>query len=170
MRISGLFGPVIALVALTPVAPAHADISPGDLMYTDLFRWSDWRQILAKFDCTEELTFYLWNAPSPPRPIIIPPTPAIDPVVAAFSTNLYGTPGGGAGSGAIVPVDLPIGTPGGGAPVSRLLSQSPQRGPCCCWASRVSVMWLFGATRRQEVCLLRTKRARLSDERLRRPA
>ncbi len=129
MRISGLFGPVIALVALTPIAPAHADISAGDLMYTDLFRWQGqdgtptWREILAKFDCTEELTFYLWNTPSPSRPIIIPPTPAIDPVIAAPLPPLYGDPvdpmgppDGGAGSGTTVLVDPPIGTPGGGTP------------------------------------------------------
>jgi hypothetical protein len=73
MRISGLPGAAIALLALTPIAPAHAyTISPGELMYTDLYDWQDqygtltWREILAKFDCTEELTFYLWNVPTPP--------------------------------------------------------------------------------------------------------
>jgi hypothetical protein len=62
MRISGLLGAVIALSVLTPTAPAHAyTISAGDLMYTDLFRWQGqdgtptWREILAKFDCTDAL-------------------------------------------------------------------------------------------------------------------
>jgi hypothetical protein len=120
MRVSGLFAPVIALVALSPIAPAHADISPGDLMYTDLFRWQGqggtptWREILAKFDCTAELTFYLWNTPSPPAPIIIPPTPAIDPVVAAYSVDPIGLPS--VGYPATVLVDPPIGPPGGGTP------------------------------------------------------
>jgi hypothetical protein len=119
MRVSGLLGAVIALLVLTPIAPANADISPGELMYTDLFRWSDWREILAKFDCTEELTFYLWNAPSPPPPIIIPPV--IDPGVAAVDPSApivvdpIGTPGGGPGGAPIVPVD-PIGPPGGDPP------------------------------------------------------
>jgi hypothetical protein len=125
MRISGLFGPITALVALTPIAKAHADLSFGDLMYTDLFRWQGqdgtpmWREILAKFDCTEELTFYLWNGPSPPSPIVIPATPVIDPVAAAASANSYGgavdptqAPGGGAPT---VPFD-PIGSPSDGAP------------------------------------------------------
>jgi PEP-CTERM motif len=118
MRISGLLGAVIALSVLTPIAPARADISSGDLMYTDLFKWQGqdgtptWREIIAMYDCTEELTFYLWNAPSP-TPLIITPPPVIDEVVAASS------------GGAVGPIGLPssvdvgggpIGTPGGGAP------------------------------------------------------
>ena len=102
MRISGLLGAVIALSVLTPIAPARADISSGDLMYTDLFKWQGqdgtptWREILANFDGTEELTFYLWNVPSPPPPVVIPATtPVIDPVVAASSAN----PSGGAVDG-----------------------------------------------------------------------
>jgi PEP-CTERM motif len=102
MRISGLLGAVIAVSMLTPIAPAHADISAGDLMSTDLFRWQGqdgtptWREILANFDGTEELTFYLWNVPSPPPPVVIPATtPVIDPVVAASSAN----PSGGAVDG-----------------------------------------------------------------------
>jgi PEP-CTERM motif len=118
MRISGLLGAVIALSVLTPIAPARADISSGDLMVTDLFRWQGqdgaptWREILAKFDCTEELTFYLWNVPSPPPPIVIPPTPVIDPLVAA--NDPIGLPDSVDGGAPIV-VD-PIGTPGGGVP------------------------------------------------------
>src|ERR1700693_4539680 len=119
MRISGLLGAVIALSVLTPIAPARADISSGDLMYTDLFRWQGqdgaptWREILANFDCTEELTFYLWNVPSPPPPIVIPSPPVIDPLVAASSDPLdpIGLPGSVDGGAPIV-VD-PIGTPGG---------------------------------------------------------
>ena len=66
MRISGLFGMAIALSALTPIAPAHAiTISPGQLMETDLFLWPNWRQIVAEYDCTTELNFYLWNKPTP---------------------------------------------------------------------------------------------------------
>jgi hypothetical protein len=38
MPMSGLLGAAIAFLVLTPIAPAHADISPGDLMYTDFFR------------------------------------------------------------------------------------------------------------------------------------
>jgi hypothetical protein len=135
MRMSGLLGAAIAFLVLTPIAPAHADISPGDLMYTDFFRWPDWREILAKYDCTTELTFYLWNAPSPPAPVIIAPPAIFDPVVAASSGNSSGAavdpldpiemPGGDAPGGAsTVPVD-PIGmlgapgddTPGGAAAV-----------------------------------------------------
>src|SRR3984957_19080405 len=111
MRICGLLGAVIALSVLTPIAPAGADISSGDLMSTDLFRWQGqdgaptWREILAKFDGTEELAFYLWNVPSPPPPVVILRASAID-LTAAFSAN----PSGGAGD----PLD-PIGAPGGGA-------------------------------------------------------
>jgi hypothetical protein len=122
MRISGLLGAVIALSVLTPIAPARADISSGDLMYTDLFKWQGqdgtptWREILAMYDCTEELTFYLWNAPSPATPVIIPPTPAIDSAVEASSAGGgVGLPGGIADSAPIAPVG-PIGTPGGGVP------------------------------------------------------
>jgi PEP-CTERM motif len=112
MRISGLLGAVIALSMLTPIAPAHADISAGDLMYTDLFRWQGqdgaptWREILANFDGTEELTFYLWNVPSPP---------VIDPVAAASSANPSG--------GAVDPLD-PIGTPGGDAAGSAMTASN----------------------------------------------
>jgi PEP-CTERM motif len=115
MRISGLLGAVIALSMLTPSAPAHAyTISTGDLMVTDLFRWQGqdgaptWREILAKFDGTEELAFYLWNVPSPPPPVVIPATtPVIDPLVAASSANPSG--------GAVDPLDPldPIGMQGG---------------------------------------------------------
>jgi hypothetical protein len=104
---------------LTPIAPAQADISPGDLMYTDLFRWQGqdgtptWREILAKFDCTEELAFYLWNVPSPSPPVVIPPVPAIDPLFASFSPlDQIGLPDGAANnSDPIAPVS-PIGTIG----------------------------------------------------------
>jgi hypothetical protein len=112
MRISGLLGAVIALSMLTPSAPARAyTISAGDLMVTDLFRWQGqdgaptWREILAKFDGTEELAFYLWNVPSPPPPVVILRASAID-LTAAFSANPSG--------GAVDPLD-PIGTPGGDA-------------------------------------------------------
>jgi hypothetical protein len=134
MRISGLLGAVVALSVLTPIAPADADtISPGDLMYTDLFRWQGqdgaptWREILAKFDCTEELTFYLWNVPSPPPPIVIPATPVSDPVVEAASGGLVdpfdptGTAGGGSPT---VPFD-PIGAPGSGAPAGATAVPEP---------------------------------------------
>ena len=68
-------------------------------METDLFLWPDWRGILGKYDCTTELNFYLWNAPSPPAPVIITPPALFDPVV-------MGAPGG--------PVD-PTDPPGDGA-------------------------------------------------------
>jgi PEP-CTERM motif len=77
----------------------------------------------------------LWNAPSPPAPVIIAPPAIFDPVVAASSGNSSGAavdpldpiemPGGDAPGGAsTVPVD-PIGmlgapgddTPGGAAAV-----------------------------------------------------
>jgi hypothetical protein len=122
MRISGLLGAVIALSVLTPIAPARADISAGDLMSTDLFRWQGqdgaptWREILAKFDGTEELAFYLWNVPSPPPPVVIPATtPVIDPAVAASSANPSG--------GAVNPLD-PLGTPGGGATSSAMTASN----------------------------------------------
>jgi PEP-CTERM motif len=126
MRISGLFGPITAIIALVAIAPAQADVSSGDLMYTDLFRWHGpdgtpmWREILAKFDCTEELTFYLWNESPQPSPIVIPATPAVDPVAAAASGGLVDlfdptrAPGGGAPA---VPFD-PIGSPSDGAPTA----------------------------------------------------
>jgi PEP-CTERM motif len=123
MRISGLLGAVITLLMLTPIAPARAaTISSGDLMYTDLFKWQGqygtptWREILANFDCTEALTFYLWNVPSPPSPIVIPATPVIDSVVEASSggaVDQIGLPSGVADSAPIAPVG-PIGLPGGG--------------------------------------------------------
>jgi hypothetical protein len=37
MRMSGLLGAAIAFSVLTPIAPANASLSIGDLMYTDLF-------------------------------------------------------------------------------------------------------------------------------------
>jgi PEP-CTERM motif len=130
MRISGLLGAVIALSVLTPIASARADISAGDLMYTDLFKWQGqdgtptWRQILATFDCTEELTFYLWNTPTPAIPVIIPPTAVIDPVVAALDP--IGLPGGVVGLAPIGPVD-PIGPgmPGTGAPAGATAVPEP---------------------------------------------
>jgi PEP-CTERM motif len=121
MRISGLLGAVFALSLLSPIVPARAAvISSGALMYTDLFKWQGqygtltWRQILANFDCTEELTFYLTNVPTPPTPIVIPAAPAaLDPVVAAVDpispvdpigpVGPIGTPGGPSGSIAAVP-------------------------------------------------------------------
>jgi hypothetical protein len=126
MRISGLLGAAVALSMLAPIAPARADISSSDLMYTDLFRWQGqdgtptWREILAKFDCTEELTFYLWNVPSPPSPIVIPPTPVIDPVAAAASGGLVdpSDPTRASDGGApAVPFDT-IGSPSDGAPTA----------------------------------------------------
>ena len=82
MRIFGLFGIAIALSALTPIAPAHAiTISPGQLMETDLFLWPNWRQIVAEYDCTTELNFYLWNKPTPPAPVIPAPPSIFNPVV-----------------------------------------------------------------------------------------
>jgi PEP-CTERM motif len=131
MRISVLLlGAAVALSVLTPFAPScAATISPGELMYTDFYLWNGqagyidgrtggpaltWRQILANFDCTETLTFYLWNAPTPPTPVVIPPT-LTDSVVATVDPIM--TPGGGAGVEPIVPVN-PIGTPGGDSPSS----------------------------------------------------
>jgi PEP-CTERM motif len=82
MRISGLFGVAIALSALTPIAPAHAiTLSPGQLMYTDLFLWPNWRQIVAEYDCTTELNFYLWNKPTPPVSVVPAPPPIFTPAV-----------------------------------------------------------------------------------------
>jgi hypothetical protein len=113
MRMSRLLGAAIALSMLAPIAPAVADvISPGNLMYTDLYRWQGqygtptWRQILAEFDCTAGLTFYLWNVPSPPPPVIIAPPPAPDPAIVGPPPNP---------SGEIVPPD-PSGAPGGDSP------------------------------------------------------
>jgi hypothetical protein len=109
MRSSGLLGAVIALSMLTRIAPAHAiTISPGALLYTDLYKWQGqdgtptWREILANFDGAEQLTFYLWNAPSPPSPVTTTPPPVTDPA----------DPSAGAGD----PLD-PIGTPGGASSV-----------------------------------------------------
>ncbi len=70
-------GVVMVALLLMPGAPARADISGGDLLVSDLFRWPDWREILANFDCDETLVFYLWNAPE--TPIVIPPAILVDP-------------------------------------------------------------------------------------------
>ena len=122
MRISGLLlGAAVALSVLTPIAPAHAyTISPGGLMYTDLYDWQGqygtptWREILRMYDCTEGLTFYLVNTPQPPSPVVVPPAPAVDTEGVASSplVDPIGAPGGGAPSS---PFD-PIGTPGGESP------------------------------------------------------
>lgn len=130
MRISGLLlGAAVALLVLTPIAPSRAGtISPGDLMYTDFYLWNGqagyidgrtggpaltWREILANFDCTEAITFYLWNAPTPPTPVVIPPT-LTDPVVATVDPIMM-PDGGGDSVEPIGPVN-PIGTPGGDSP------------------------------------------------------
>jgi PEP-CTERM motif len=123
MRISGLFGAAIALSVLAPSAPAHANVlNTGDLMHTDLFQWQGqygtptWREIIANFDCTAELTFYLWNVPTPPPPVVIPPAPAIYPAVAASSANSI--------DGAVDPLD-PIGLQGDGASSATTISVDP---------------------------------------------
>lgn len=72
------------VLALTCSAPAHATISFGDLMYTDLFSWQGqfgtptWREILEFYDCSPELGYYLNNKPQRPPPHVDPPPP-IDP-------------------------------------------------------------------------------------------
>jgi hypothetical protein len=119
MRVSGVLAAAIGLLVVAPIAPANAyTISPGELMYTDLFRWPNWREILAQYDGTPELTFYLWNAPSPQTPVIITPPPGFDPAAGAspggadYPLDQIGAPGSdppGAPPGD--PVD-PIGTPG----------------------------------------------------------
>ena len=107
MRMSGLLGAAVALSVLTPIAPANAYvISPGALMFTDLYLWPDWREILGKYDCTTELNFYLWNAPSPPASVVITPPSIFDPMVVGSSGDTSG------GSG----LSDPIGTPGGDPP------------------------------------------------------
>jgi PEP-CTERM motif len=84
-----------------------------------------WREIVANFDCTEELTFYLWNVPSPSPPIVIPPTPVIDSVVEASSpVDRIGLPGGFADSAPTAPVG-PIGTPGGDVPAGATAVPEP---------------------------------------------
>jgi hypothetical protein len=118
MRMSGLLGAAIAFSVLTPIAPANASLSIGDLMYTDLFLWPNWREILGKYDCTTELEFYLWNAPSRPAPVTITPPPVFDPVVVGPS-DPTGRPGGDPPSGAPTgPVDptWPPSAPGGDTP------------------------------------------------------
>jgi PEP-CTERM motif len=117
MRISGLFAAAIALSALTPIAPAHAiTLSPGDLMYTDFFLWPDWRQILAKYDCTPELQFYMWNAPPSPTPVITPPP--------TFDSAVTGPPGG-----EVNPPDSPGDEPPPTGPVNPIDSGSDPTGP-----------------------------------------
>jgi PEP-CTERM motif len=82
MHISGVLGAVIALLVLTPIAPAQADIAPWQLMETDLFDWQgqygtmDWREILQFYDCTTQLEYYLTHVPE--APVIVQP-PLIDP-------------------------------------------------------------------------------------------
>jgi len=122
MRMSGLLGAAIALSGLTPIAPAHAVvITPGALMYTDLYRWQGqygtptWREILAEYDCTPGLAFYLWNVPSPPPPVIITPPPDPDPSSVASDppdpSDPSGAPGGDPSDGASGALVDPIGTP-----------------------------------------------------------
>jgi hypothetical protein len=172
MRIPGLLGAAIALSVLTPIAPAHADISPGELMYTDFFRWPNWREILAKYDCTTELTFYLWNAPSASPPVVITPPPIFDPVVTASSGGAVdppdpiGAPGGdGPGGSPTGPVD-PIGTPGapGGDPPGGSPTAVPEPST---WA-----MLLLGFAGLGYAGFRRSRRTKVSDgdDRNRRPA
>jgi hypothetical protein len=82
--------------------PAWAmTVSPGDLMYTDLFKWQGqfgtptWRQIVDLYDCQPGFTFYLWHVPQAPAvidigdvgdnpphvdtPPVVDPPPHIDP-------------------------------------------------------------------------------------------
>ncbi len=128
MRVSRLLGAAIVLSVLTPTAPGNANtISPGDLMYTDLYKWQGqygtptWRQIIAQFDCTAAFNFYLWNTPSPPSPVTIASPPATDPVDppggAGDPPDPTGAPGGDSPDGAsgVVLVD-PVGTLPGGDP------------------------------------------------------
>ena len=121
MRKSGLLGAAIALSVLTPIVSANAfTISAGGLMGIDLFLWPDWRSILAKYDCTTELMFYLTNPPaSAPTPVIIAPPQIFDPAVigspgqVAETSDPIGTPSDGppGGTAPTVPGG-PIGTPG----------------------------------------------------------
>jgi hypothetical protein len=128
MRMFGVFGAALALSALTSIGPAHAYLAPWQLMETDLFQWPDWHEILGKYDCTTELEFYLWNAPSPPAPVIITPPAVFDPVVIGPSKgeadppDPTGRPSGHAPGGSLTgPVDPPRtpwspGMPGGDTP------------------------------------------------------
>jgi hypothetical protein len=96
MRMSGLFRAAIALSMLTPIAPVHALMfTPGDLFYTDFYKWQGqygtptWREILVNLGGAEGLTFYLWNAPSPP-PVTNPADPSVG---AGDPLDSIGTPG-----------------------------------------------------------------------------
>jgi hypothetical protein len=85
MHISGLLGAVIALLVLTPIAPARADIAPWQLMETDLFDWQGqygtmgWREILQFYDCTTQLDYYLTHVPE--APVIVQPPPIDPPLI-----------------------------------------------------------------------------------------
>jgi PEP-CTERM motif len=132
MRRSGLLGAAVALSVLAPIVSAHAiEISAGDLMYTDLYKWQGqygtptWREILANFDCTAELTFYLWNVPAPSPLVATPsgadpifpastPTSSVGPVDRSDPRGPIGTPNPG-GDATTTLVDPP-GIPGGDAP------------------------------------------------------
>lgn len=71
------------------LAPAKAVlIEPWELAYTDLYAWQgqngtlDWRHILAFYNCTEQLSYYLNNKPpvyEPPAPPYVPPVVEVDP-------------------------------------------------------------------------------------------
>jgi hypothetical protein len=174
MRTSGLLGAAIALSMLTPIAPAHAYvIRPGALKYTDLFLWPNWREILGKYDCTVELSFYLWNAPSASPPVVITPPTILDPVVtgssgsssdgAADPPDPIGIPGGhGPGGAPTFPVD-PIGTPGtpGGGDTPGGATAVPETST---WA-----MLLLGFAGLGYAGFRRSKRT-MSDKRLNAPA
>jgi PEP-CTERM motif len=99
MRISGLLVAVIALLMLTRIATAYADIAPWQLMETDLFDWQgqdgtmDWHEILQFYDCTTQLEYYLTHVPEAPVIVQLPPIdpplidpPPIDPPTPAIPT------------------------------------------------------------------------------------
>lgn len=83
------------LLALIPgcTAPAHATISGGDLLVSDFFRWPDWRENLARFDCTPEMNVFMWTLPpvdddSPPSVIVENDLPlfVVDPPLLVIDT------------------------------------------------------------------------------------
>ena len=65
---------------------SHADIAPWQLMESDFFRWSNWRENLSLYDCTNKMWYYMGNAP----PQIVEPPPYVPP----YSPPVYVPPVG----------------------------------------------------------------------------
>ena len=65
-------------------AISSADIAPWQLLESDFFRWSDWRENLSLYDCTNKMWYYMDNAP----PAITSPAPPVyEPLVGFYDLS-----------------------------------------------------------------------------------